>query len=93
MATDKRKKLPNGLVKNPSGATNDAYLFANNPKARELQMAREKLIQVQEALEEERNKPDPRPGVIANCERIIADKKAFLKSQKQLIADKESQGR
>lgn len=83
MATDKRKRLPNGLVKNPFGAANDAYLFANNPKARELQMARETLIRVQKALEKERNKPNPRPGIIANCERIIADKQAFLESEGQ----------
>lgn len=83
MATDKRKKLWSGLVKNPAGAASDARLFANNPKARELQMARETLIRVQKALEEERNKPNPRPGIIANCERIIADKQAFLESEGQ----------
>lgn len=83
MATDKRKKLPNGLVKNPSGATNDAYLFANNPKARELRMAQETLLRVQKALEEERNKPNPRQGIIANCKRIIAEKQAFLESEGQ----------
>ncbi len=88
MAT--RIKKRNGIVVTPLGSANDVRLFANNPKARELQFAQEALDNAMQKLKQEQAKPDPRPVVIKNCEEIITDKKAFLKSQKQLIADKEA---
>lgn len=80
MATDKRK-THNGIVVTPLGAASSVYLYQGNQKARELQLAQEALENAIKKLEQEQKSPNPRPGVIANCERIIADKKAFLESQ------------
>lgn len=91
MAT--RIKKRNGIVVNPLGLASDVYLFANNPKARELQFAKDALDIATQKLEQEQAKPDPSPVVIKNCNEIIANKQAFLERQKQLITDKKSQGR
>lgn len=82
MATDKRK-THNGMVVTPLGAASNEYLYQGNQKARELQLAKKALENAMAKLEQEKNSPNPRPGVIANCERIIADKKVFLESEGQ----------
>lgn len=80
MGTDKRKTR-DGMVITPLGAASNVYLYPGNQKARELQLAKEALENAIKKLEQEQKSPNPRQRVIENCERIIADKKAFLESQ------------
>jgi hypothetical protein len=80
MGTDKRKTR-DGMVINSLGAASNVYLYQGNQKARELQLAQEALENAIKKLEQEQKSPNPRQRVIENCERIIADKKAFLESR------------
>ena len=80
MATDRRKTC-NGMVKYPFGAASEERLYQGNQKARELKFAKQALENAIKKLEQEQKSPNPRQRVIENCERIIADKKAFLESQ------------
>ena|GEM_PF-5338978 len=80
MKTDKY-----GILANPKGVLGDNNvcntMFNNGDKSREFDLAEQALEKAIEKLEQEQKSSNPRPGVIKNCERIIADKKAFLESR------------
>ncbi len=79
MKTDSTGTLlnPNGVL----GDNNVCNTMFHRGKSTEFDLAKQALANAMAKLEQEKNSPNPRPGVIANCERIIADKKAFLESQ------------
>ena len=73
-----------GTLVNPNGVLGDNYVYNtmfHRGKSTEFDLAKQALANAMAKLEQEKNSPNPRPGVIENCERIIADKKAFLESQ------------
>ncbi len=74
-----------GTLLNPNGVLGDNNvcntMFNNGDKPREFDLAKQALANAMAKLKQEKNSPNPRPGVIANCERIIAEKQAFLESQ------------
>ena len=80
MKTDKY-----GILENPKGVLGDNNvcntMFNNGDKSREFDLAKQALENAIKKLEQEQKSPNPRPGVIENCKRIIADKTAFLESQ------------